>query len=178
MVENAGRNAKPQFFDVIEAIAISQANGYLFVMADSVSHREAEIWIREHGLPEKIGGRFSKKRLELRSGGKFEFDAVSDDNNLVISIATNGGITSGGKKATPKLHKIRSDALFLLLVEVERRMIVLSDRLMFDLVQKEVDAGRFPVEVETLLIELPIEIEQALIFARKTAAEEVTRVPV
>ena len=177
-MENRVACADPKFLNVGLAIAISQEGSYRFAMADSVSHREAEIWIREHGLPAKMGGRFSKKRLELRSGGRFEFDAVSDDNNLVISIATNGGVTSGGKKATPKLHKIRSDALFLLLVETERRMIVLSGRLMFDLVQKEVDAGRFPFEVETLLIELPIEIEQSLISARKTAAEEVTRFPV
>lgn len=144
-------------------------------MADSKSQREAEVWIREQWLLVEFGQPFIKKKLQLRPGGKFEFDAVSRDGDIVILISTSGGITSGGKKARPKLQKMRSDALFLLLLEnVKRRILVFSDPLMFGLCKAEIDSGRFPNEVEIMLASLPVELEAALALARYVAAQEVS----
>src|SRR2546423_5286682 len=144
-------------------------------MANSKSQREAEVWIREQWLPDEFGQPFLKKKLQLRSGGKFEFDGVSQDERIAVSISTNCGIRSSGKKATPKLHKIRSDALFLLLLDnVERRVIVFSDRYMFDLCEAEIKNGRFRIEVEIKLASLPAELESALVQARCIAAQEVS----
>jgi hypothetical protein len=144
-------------------------------MADSKCQREAEIWIRNQWLPKEFGQQFLKKKLLLRSGGKFEFDGISQDGRVAVSISASCGVTSGGKKATPKLHKMRSDALFLLLLEnVERRVLVFSDHLMFGLCHAEIDCGRFPREVEIMLAPLPTELESALVLARRAAAQEVT----
>jgi hypothetical protein len=144
-------------------------------MADTKAHRDAEDWICEDYLPRKFNQRFSRKRLKLRWGGKFDFDAVNEDNTWVISISASGGITSGGKIPTAKLHKIRADALFLLMVDVKRRMMVFTDQAMLNLIQKEIGAGRFPPEIEILHVELPLELEGAVKAARKIAAQEVTR---
>jgi hypothetical protein len=143
-------------------------------MANSKTQREAEIWVRKCWLPQELGQTFEKKRLAIRWGGKFEFDAVSKDERIAVCISTCGGVTSGGKKAKPKLNKIRSDALFLLFAEVETRIIVFTDQLMFDLCKAEKEAGRFPREVQLLLVSLPAELEEALSCARYVAALEVS----
>jgi hypothetical protein len=143
-------------------------------MADSKAQREAEVWIREHWLPQLLGQPFEKKKLTLRWGGKFEFDGVSKDGHIAVCISTCGGITSGGKKASPKLNKIRSDALFLLSAEVEKRIVVFSDQLMYDLCEAEKKAGRFPHEVEIRRAPLPTEMEEVLCCARRVAALEVS----
>ena len=143
-------------------------------MADSKAQRVAEIWIRENWLPLKFKKPFVKKRLPLRPGGQFEFDGVSSDGRTAVCISTCCGLRSSGKKATPKLHKIRSDALFLLLADVDRRVIVFSDQQMFDLCQAEIKAGRFPRDIDIEIVSLPAELEAALVLGRRLAAEEVT----
>ena len=143
-------------------------------MADSKIQSEAEVWIREVWLLSQYDQPFRKKRLDLRSGGQFEFDGVSHDNSIVVAITTSGGTTSSGKKASPKLNKIRSDALFLTQITVARRVIVFSDQDMFNLCNAEVRAGRFPTEIEIVLVELPAELETKLREARRLAADEVT----
>lgn len=145
-------------------------------MADSKLQREAEVWIREQWLPREFGLLFVKTKLQLSWGGKFEFDGVSLDGCVAVSISTCGGVTSGGKRASPKMNKIRSDALFLLATDVERRVIVLSDRRMFDICKAEQNAGRFPREIEIIPASLPDEMEEALVKARNIAALEVSPV--
>lgn len=143
-------------------------------MADSRAQREAEIWVREHWLPQRLGQTFEKKKLALRWGGKFEFDAVSMDGRIAVCISTCGGVTSSGRKASPKLNKIRSDSLFLLFAQVEQRIIVFSDQLMFNLCEAEIKVGRFPPEVEILPASLPAALEEELKCARRDAALEVS----
>ena len=65
-----------------------------------------------------------RERLSIRSGGVFDFDAVSEDRSIVATISTSGSKTSGGKNAVGKILKLRSDMLFLTMVEAERRIIV------------------------------------------------------
>ena len=143
-------------------------------MADSRVQRQAEDWVRENWLLATYGQRFRKRRLDLRSGGQFEFDGVSEDRKIVVAISTNGGVTSSGKKASPKLNKIRSDALFLLLAEADKRLILFTDRAMFELCDGEVRNGRFPPEVEIRLSEPPRELQEQLREARAIAADEVS----
>jgi len=122
----------------------------------------------------KFGQIFTKRRLLLEPGGQFEFDAVSSDALIAVAISTCGGIATGGKKATPKLNKIRSDALFLLLAEVDRRVIVFSCAKMYALCEAEIRARRFPSRIEILLAQVPPELEAALVESRLVAAREVS----
>src|SRR2546423_8411977 len=104
-----------------------------------------------------FGTKFSRERLPLRSGGVFDFDAVSDDRSIVATISTSGSKTSGGKNAVGKILKLRSDMLFLTMVEPERRIIVLSEQDMCDQCLKEAAGGRVPKEIEFVCAPIPEE---------------------
>jgi hypothetical protein len=145
-------------------------------VADSSCQRGAEKWIRESWLPIKFGQAFTKQRLRLTSGGFFEFDAVSADGKMAVAISTCGGVTAGGNKATSKLHKIRADALFLIMADVERKVLAFSCPKMHALCEVELRSGRLPGSLEMLLAELPANLETALVAARLVAAREVTPV--
>ena len=143
-------------------------------MADSKSHRSAEVWLRESWLPATFHQTFSKRRLDLISGGQFEFDGVSADRTVAVCISTNGGVRANGGKAGTKLHKIRSDALFLLLTTIERRVVVFADKAMYELCANEAKNGRFPLNIELLYAELPSDMIAELEASRAFAAAEVT----
>ncbi|WP_303677686.1 hypothetical protein [Dehalococcoides mccartyi] len=46
---------------------------------------------------------FTKRHINLKSGGKHEFDAISEDNNIITGIKTNSYKTKGGKILPGKL---------------------------------------------------------------------------
>jgi len=128
-------------------------------MADTRVQLEVEDWVRRNWMPTEYGSNFSRERLPLRSGGVFDFDAVSNDHSIVATISTSGSKTSGGKNAVGKLLKLRSDMLFLTLVEAKRRMIVLTEQDMYEQCKKEVAGGRVPKEIEFACAAIPDDLE-------------------
>src|SRR3989344_9497502 len=104
-------------------------------MADTRIQLEVEDWIRREWLPQKYGQSFRRERLRLDAGGFFDFDAVSADNFIVISISTSSASTAGGKGGAGKLQKLRADMLFLGMAEAQKRIIVLTERDMYQLCQ-------------------------------------------
>ena len=113
-------------------------------MADTRVQLEVEDWVRRNWMAEQYGMSFSRERLRLRSGGVFDFDAVSADHSVVATISTSGSKTSGGKNAVGKMLKLRSDMLFLTMVEAKRRIVVLTERDMCDQCEREMQgAGAF-----------------------------------
>lgn len=63
-------------------------------MADTRIQLEVEDWVRRNWMPTQYGSKFSRERLPLRSGGVFDFDAVSEDRSIVGTISTSGARTS------------------------------------------------------------------------------------
>jgi hypothetical protein len=118
------------------------------------------------------GVRFSRERLTLKSGGVFDFDAVSEDRSIVATISTSGAKTAGGKHAVGKILKLRSDMLFLILVEAQRRIIVLTEQDMCDQCEKEAQWGRVPKEIECVCAPIPEELRTRLVAARLIASRE------
>lgn len=143
-------------------------------MADTRVQLEAEDWVRRNWMPLHLGSTFRRERLRLRSGGVFDFDAVSADNKIVASISTSGCKTASGKLGVGKMLKIRSDMLFLLLVEADRRIIVLTESDMYDQCLREREGGRVPVEIEFVCACLPDELKGKLLEARGLASQEVS----
>jgi hypothetical protein len=128
---------------------------------------QVEDCIRDHWLPERFGQEFHRKRLSLSSGGVFDFDAVSADRKIVVSISTSGATTASGKRAVGKLMKIRADMFFfLLLPEAERRIIVLTEPDMHELCESERTAGRVPDSIEFTPTDIPEELRSRLLAAR------------
>jgi hypothetical protein len=78
----------------------------------------------------------------------FDFDAVSENRSIVATISTSGSKTAGGKHAAGEILKLRSDMLFLTMVEAKRRLIVLTERDMCDKCEREAAVGRVPPEIE------------------------------
>ena len=86
-------------------------------MANTTVLLKVENWIRRTALKKKFGQSISTKLLPLRGDGKFEFDAVSEDGSIVALISTSGSMTQSEKPGVGKIHKIRSDALWLLMLQ-------------------------------------------------------------
>src|SRR5258708_2778911 len=141
-------------------------------MADTRTQLEVEDWVRRNWMQTQYKMNFSRERLPLSSGGVFDFDAVSDDRSIVATISTSGAKTAAGKHAVGKILKLRSDMLFLTLVDAERRIIVLTERDMCDQCEKEAAGGRVPREIEFVCAVIPNELRARLVDARTKASGE------
>jgi hypothetical protein len=141
-------------------------------MADTRIQLEVEDWVRRNWMASHFGMRFSRERLRLRSGGVFDFDAVSEDHSIVATISTSGSKTSGGKHAVGKILKLRSDMLFLTMVEAKKRLIILTEQDMCDQCRREAEGGRVPPGIEFSCAMIPDELRVRLIAARRKASEE------
>lgn len=142
-------------------------------MADTRAQVEAEDWIRREWMRQEFGQAFSRERLRLSAGGVFDFDAVSADGQIVASISTSCGRTAGGKYPVGKVHKLRSDILFLTMIDVPRRLIVLTEPDMLQICRREAEAGRLPKSIEFKLASLPSELAERLACARERSSLEV-----
>ena len=142
-------------------------------MADTRVQLEVEDWVTREWMPSAFKQRFRRERVPLTSGGVFDFDAVSDGEEIVATISTSGASTASGKLAVGKLLKIRSDMLFLLLAKASRRIVVLTEPDMYELCIKEREGGRVPPEIEFVLADIPQPLRDKLLDARKSASEEV-----
>ena len=145
-------------------------------MADTRVQLEVEDWVRRNWMLLKYGTKFSRERVKIRSGGVFDFDAVNDDCSIVATISTSGARTTSGKYAVGKILKLRSDMLFLTMVEAKRRMIVLTEKDMYDQCLKEAEGKRTPPEIEFVYAEIPEDLNERLVAARKRASEELSAI--
>ena len=90
----------------------------------------------------------------------------------MTTISTSGSKTSGGKNAFGKILKLRSDMLFLTMVEAQRWVIVLTEQDMCDQCEKESAGGRVPPEIEFVCAVIPNELRARLVAARLKASGE------
>ena len=143
-------------------------------MADTTVHRLVEDWVVGEWLPKQFRQSFHGSQLPLSSGGVFDFDAVSDDREIVANISTSRLKTGPGKHGTGKVHKIRSDIYFLLLAQAARRLILLTEPDMHAWWLKEAARGRVPPEIEFRHVPIPDDLDDALSASRRRASQEVT----
>jgi len=143
-------------------------------MADTRVQLEAEDWVRCEWLPRQFNQQFRRERLRLTAGGVFDFDAVSADDSIVANISTSSGVTAGGKNPAAKIQKLRADMLFLLMIQAKKRLIILTEKDMYELCRKEKVNGRVPNEIDFLLAELPDALAAALREAKRKASDEVS----
>jgi hypothetical protein len=143
-------------------------------MADTRTQVEVEDWIRRQWLPTQFNQQFFRERMPLSSGGVFDYDAVSADKRIIVSISTSGSITSGGKKGIGKLQKIRADMFFLLLTpNVDKKIIVFTEKDMYEQCKSETASGRAPKEIEFMCADIPDVLRAKLVESRNKASREV-----
>jgi hypothetical protein len=143
-------------------------------MADTRVQVEVEDWVRREWMPGALGQKFHRERLLLTSGGRFDFDAVSADDEIVATISTSKSKTRSGQNAVGKLMKLRSDMLFLLMASCERRLVVLTDPGMHAMCEKEKENGRVPKGIEFFVRADSGGTRQRLTDAQDEAADEVS----
>ena len=97
---------------------------------------------------------------------------MSGDKCIVATISNSGAKTSGGKHAVGKILKLRSDMLFLTMVEAKRRVVVLTEPDMYEQCLKEKTGGRVPPEIDFAFAALPEELNARLVAARHNASVE------
>ncbi len=111
--------------------------------------------------------------MKLTWGGLFAFDAVSNDESIVVAISTSAARTATGKLATAKYQKLKTDALYLLHLEEKARcLMVFTEESMHEYFKKAVVAGRFPPSIELLHISLPVDLHAQVLASRKVASDE------
>jgi len=94
---------------------------------------------------------------------------------VVGTISTSAARTSSGNQGSGKILKLRSDMLFLTLVDAKRRIIVLTEQDMCDQCGKEVVGGGVPKEIEFVCAMIPDELRKKLVAARLRASGEFSR---
>ena len=157
-------NEKGLNFTVIEV------DDYIY----KIIQKNAEIWIREH-LNKQHRQSFSESNVELEWGGKFKFDAVSQDGEIIGCISTSPALTAKGKQATGKIQKIKCDTLYLLHSKnVQKRILIFTEKSMKQHFEKDRDGGRFPKDIELTFVELPKNIQTEIEESRRKASEEVS----
>jgi hypothetical protein len=144
-------------------------------MANTKAQIKAQQWIIEEYLSKRFSQRFEEKQTTLEWGGKFKFDAVSEDSEIVANISTSSAKTASGKQAIGKRQKIKADTLYLLHASnANRRLQLFTEKDMLEYFTKEKESGRFPPEVELVFVKLPDKLNQEVQKARQVASKEVT----
>ncbi|MCA9277666.1 MAG: hypothetical protein H6815_02655 [Phycisphaeraceae bacterium] len=143
-------------------------------MADSRVRLQVEDWVRTEWLRTHFNQHFGRERLVLEAGGVFDFDAVSLDKSIVAVISTSGALTSSGKQASAKLHKIRADMLFLMMLpSCRNRLVVLTEKSMYDRLIREKEIGRVPEAINFLHAEIPSDLRASLDAAHNDSSDEI-----
>jgi hypothetical protein len=143
-------------------------------MADTRVQRSIERWVRDTWLRRKYRQPFSAGSVRLASGGTFGFDAVSDDRRIVACISTSSARTASDKQGAGKIHKIRSDMLFLLLARAKRRLALFTERDMATFWRREQMNGRLPRQIEVMLVPLRGVMRMVLRKAQRRSSREVS----
>lgn len=145
-------------------------------MGDSRVQKEVEAWVRDIWLREQHGCEFSTKKVMLKDGGEYKFNAVNDEQGILVSVCTGMAKTASGNLATGKMHKIRSDVLYLIMANANRRLMVFTERCMLEAVTEEQEKGRLPRNIECFIADLPHDLYIRLNESRSVASAEVSKV--
>jgi len=142
-------------------------------MADTRVQKKAEGWVLNQFLPSLYGVPFANRKVLLNWGGKFDFDAVSQDGTIVGNISTSSAKTAGAKLAVGKIQKIKADTLYLLYAQgANQRLLIFTEMDMHQFFEKEAKNGRFPKGVKLVHAQLPTVLQQEIEIARRVASEE------
>ncbi len=132
-----------------------------------------EPWVRDQ-LADRYGQRFAPVVLPLAPGGTHEFDAVSDDRRIVVSIKANSGLTSGGNHPTGKVATCLNEVYFLTLVDADVRLLVLTNP-GFHAIFTRATAGQIAPGVGVQLLPLPSELQRTVDGITALASREMSR---
>jgi len=142
-------------------------------MTDTSAMNRAETWIREEELPRLFGQPFSQRRVTHSYGGIFIPDAVSEDGKIAVCVSTSTARTGRGNFGVAKHNKILKDCYFLEKLPVERRILIFTERSMYESVLSYRDVLRhIGPEIEILHVQLPPALATEVSAVRAKASRE------
>jgi hypothetical protein len=118
---------------------------------------KVEPVIRER-LGKEFGQPFASRILALPGGARREFDAVSADGTVVVSIKTSSGLTSGGNLPGGKINSCIADLYYLSLVQASVRRLVLTNPEFHEIFTTRM-RGAIALGVEVVLSPLDAELQ-------------------
>ena len=134
---------------------------------------EVENWIRKH-LFELHGQPFRSALLKLQPGGNHEFDAVSEDDQIVCSIKTSSGLTSGGNIPQGKLTSCITEIYYLNLIQAQSSQLILTNEEFFRIFQKTTE-GKIAEGVVITHLGLPPQMQLKVDEVIRKASDEMRR---
>jgi hypothetical protein len=140
----------------------------------SYLRRAVEGYVRAR-LAEEFDQPFAAEFLGLRPGGRHEFDAVSSDRNVVVSVKSASGRTSGGRIPSGKIKDSIAELYYLSLVEARIRRLVLTTPEFFEIFVKTT-CGAVAEGIEVVCMPLPPAIQEQVDLIVREASREVTPV--
>jgi hypothetical protein len=133
---------------------------------------KVEPWVRTQ-LHERYRQPFSSQVLDLVPGGRHEFDAVSADRSIVVSIKTNSGLTSGGNFPNGKVNAVTAELYYLTLVEAQTKVLLLTNPEFHEILLRHLK-GAIALGVDIVLMELPAELQTEVDVVIAEASREMT----
>lgn len=134
---------------------------------------EVEPYIRAQ-LETQFGKVFRSQRLPLPGGATREFDAVSGDGSIVVSIKTSSGLTSGGNLPGGKIKAAIADLYYLSLISAPTRWLVLTNPEFHEIFTSVMDGAVSP-GIEVRLMPLPAELQARVDGVIAAAVDEMDR---
>ncbi len=131
-----------------------------------------ERCVREQ-LAAEFGVAFSAEFLQLQTGGRHEFDAVSPDLRIVASIKAASGKTSGGRFPAGKVNTAIAEIYFLSLIAAPVRLLVLTNPEFHQLLSDKLE-GRLAKGLSLKLVQLPAEMQETVRQIQSRASSEVS----
>jgi hypothetical protein len=132
-----------------------------------------EPWVRDR-LAEQYRQGFAPRVLRLAPGGSHEFDAVSDDGRIVVSIKANSGLTSGGNYPTGKVATCLNEVYFLTQVDADVRLLLLTNPA-FHAIFTKATTGQIAPGIGVELLPLPPDMQRTVDGVTELASREMSR---
>jgi len=123
-------------------------------------------------LEEEFSVGFTSRQLTLQTGGQHEFDAVSEDGQIVAAIKSASGKTAGGNIPSGKVQGVEAELYYLTLVTAPRKSLILTNPGFYQIMSKRL-TGRLVPEVKLVLMPLPEEIQGEVSGIQDEASMEV-----
>lgn len=123
-------------------------------------------------LAGEYGIAFQPAKVTLTTGGVHEFDAVSEDHQIIAAIKSSGRNRRGRGEAG-KVRAAITDLYFLRLTPARTRLLILTDPDFHDFLAKEL-RGKTVAEVALKLVLLPAEMQAEVARIQGAASEEVS----
>ena len=148
-------------------------------MAKTTELREVERFIRKELAKDYLGHAFTEKPLPLRKkrDGTYathKFDAVSEDNTIVVSIKSHSWLTSGGNLPSGKIGQIYQSLYLLSLVDAKTKLLILTNREAYEGFLGVSD-GKVADDIEIKFCPLSPQLQVRVTKVQQKASQEMSR---